>query len=101
MIFEAKATGATIDEAIANAKAKLNAPESADVQAEVISLPTKKVLGLFGGKKAEARAFYEIPDAPVKKAPKKDAPKKDAPKAGEKAAKPQKPQQKLHISLIS
>ena len=88
MIHEAKATGATIEEALANAKAALNAPETADVRTEIISLPQKKVLGLFGGKKAEARAFYETPDAP--------APKKQpaAPKAEPKAQKPQKPAQK-------
>ena len=88
MIFEAKAQGATVEEALAAAKAALNAPEPADVQVEILAAPQKKILGLFGGKKAEARAYYEIPDAPVKpekvKAPK--APKQNAPK--------QKPQQK-------
>ena len=98
MIFEAKAQGATVEEALANAKAALNAPEDADVQVEILCAPQKKILGLFGGKKAEARAFYEKPDAPAKKektaapkAEKKNPPKqKNAPKPEKKAApKPQ------------
>ena len=88
MIHEAIATGSTIDEAIANAKKELNAPADADVRTEIVAMPQKKILGLFGGSPAKARAWYETPDAPVKaekpaKAPK--APKTQAPKA-EKAA---------------
>lgn len=90
MIFEAKGQGATVDEALAAAKAALNAPETADVHVEILSAPQKKILGLFGGKKAEARAFYEIPDAPVKqekpKAPKAPKPQQSAPKAQKQAA---------------
>ncbi len=89
MIHEAKGQGATIEEAIANAKAALNAPAGADVHSEIVTMPTKKVLGLFGGKKAEARAFYETPDE-VKPQEKKSA-QKAAPKAP--AAKPQKKQE--------
>ncbi|MBR3553981.1 MAG: KH domain-containing protein [Clostridia bacterium] len=90
MIYEAKAFGATIEEARANAIAALNAPETADVHTEVLAMPVKKVLGLFGGKKAEARAFYEVPDAPKKDLSKKSA----APKADAPVKKDQKPQQK-------
>ena len=101
MIFEAKGTGATVDEALAAAKAALNAPENADVQVEILAAPQKKILGIFGGKKAEARAFYEIPDPPVKqekpqvpKAAKpqkaQNAPKQNAPKQQPKAEKAQK-----------
>lgn len=94
MIYEAKATGATIEEARANAIAALNAPETADVHTEILSMPTKKVFGLFGGKKAEAKAYYEIPDAPKKQAPVKPAaPKADAP--AKKEQKPQRPSQKM------
>lgn len=90
MIHEAIATGSTIDEAIANAKKELNAPADADVRTEIVAMPQKKILGLFGGSPAKARAWYETPDAPIKaekpaKAPK--APKAQAPKA-EKAAAP-------------
>ena len=41
MIHEATATGATVEEALANARAALNAPALADVHTEIISMPTK------------------------------------------------------------
>ena len=88
MIHEAIATGATIEEAQENAKKALNAPESADVRTEILAMPTKKVLGLFGGSPAKARAYYEAPDAPApkeKKAAPAKAEKKEAPKAPAKA----------------
>ncbi|MBQ7005901.1 MAG: KH domain-containing protein [Clostridia bacterium] len=98
MIHEATATGATVEEALSNARAALNAPALADVHTEIISMPTKKVLGLFGGSPAKARAYYETPDAPEKKASEKKAPKaeKAAPKVektpkAEKAPKAEKP----------
>ncbi len=89
MIHEAIATGATIDEALANAKKELGAPADADVRTEIIAMPQKKILGLFGGSPAKAKAWYETPDAPAKK----PAPEKKAPKA-EKAPAPkaEKPQ---------
>ena len=96
MIHEAKGQGATIEEAIENAKAALNAPAGADVRSEIVVMPTKKVLGLFGGKKAEARAYYETPDE-IKPQEKKPAPKAPAQTsvAAQKApaAKPQKKQE--------
>lgn len=96
MIHEAKGQGATIEEAIENAKAALNAPAGADVHSEIIVMPQKKVLGLFGGKKAEARAFYESSDEvkPVEKKPeaKKQTAKPAAPAAQKASA--QKPQKK-------
>ena len=67
MIHEVTAQGATIEEALQNAREALHAPADADVQLELITRPSKGVLGLFGKKKAEARAYYETPDAPVKK----------------------------------
>jgi len=88
MIKEAKATGATIEEAQQAAVLALNAPEKADIQFEVISLPEKKVLGLFGGKQAEVRAFYEAPD---EKPSKKSAPaKKNDKKRTQKTEKVEK-----------
>ncbi len=87
MIHEAIATGATIDEAIANAKKELGAPAEADVRIEVLATPQKKILGLFGGSPAKAKAWYETPDAPAKK----EVPEKKAPKAA-KAPKAEKPQ---------
>ena len=79
MIHEAIATGATVDEARANAVAELKAPKDADIHTEILAMPTKKILGLFGGSPAKARAYYETPDAPKAKA--------EAPKAAKKAEK--------------
>lgn len=85
MIKEAIATASTRDEAIQKAKAALNAPLDADVKFEIIQDAQKKVLGLFGGKDAKVRAYYEAPDVVVKET-KKSAPA--APKAPAKAAAP-------------
>lgn len=82
MIHEAIATGATVDEARANAIAELKAPKDADVHTEILAMPTKKILGLFGGSPAKARAYYETPDAPKAK----EAAPKAAPKKAEKPA---------------
>lgn len=76
MIKEAIATGATVEEAIANAKAALGAPLDFQVEVEILEMPKKKVLGLFGGAPAKAKASYDAPEekksAPAKprKAPK-------------------------------
>ena len=84
MIKEAIATASTRDEAIQKAKAALNAPLDADVKFEIIQDAQKKVLGIFGGKDAKVRAYYEAPDEVIKET-KKAAPVA-APKAPEKAA---------------
>ncbi len=83
MIHEATATGATIEEAQENARKALGAPEDADVRTEILAMPTKKVLGLFGGSPAKARAYYETPDIPAPKKAKAEKParKKEAAKA--------------------
>ncbi len=64
MIREAVATAADVGEAREKALAQLGdaIPENADVQFEVLEMPKKKVLGLFGGSPAKVRAFYELPD---------------------------------------
>jgi len=100
MIKEYIATGKTIEEAIENAKSGLNAPEKfmLEVKTEVLEMPRKKILGLFGGADAKVKAYYDDgvkekkakkqkpkkatpKKEPVKKeAPKKEAPKKEAPK---------------------
>jgi spoIIIJ-associated protein len=86
MIKEAIATAATRDEAIQKAKLALNAPLDADVKFEIIQDAQKAFLGIFGGKEAKVRAYYEAPDeaAPVKAAAPKAAP---APKAAKAEAK--------------
>ncbi len=80
MIKEARGLGNTIDEAKENAIANLNASDFDDIQFEVIAMPKKKVLGLFGGTKAEVRAFFEVADKKPKNNKNKPA----------KAAKPEK-----------
>lgn len=95
MIKEAIGVGKTPEEALENAKAALNAPFEADVKFEVLEMPKKKTLGIFGKETpAKVRAYYEAPDPveapkPVKQAPAKPA-KAAAPKA-EAAPAPKKP----------
>lgn len=108
MKFEKLATGATIDEAIANAVKELNAPAGADVHTEIVAYPQKKILGLFGGSPAKAKAYYEVPDEPVKaepakksapKAEKKPAPQKAAPVKEEKPAEEKKPVEAVKTAI--
>ena len=70
MVKEAIGFGNTVDEAKERAIAELGASDFDDVQFEIITLPKKKVLGLFGGAKAEVRAYIEIADK-KSKSPKK------------------------------
>ncbi len=56
MIKEAIATGLSVEEAKENACAKLGI-DSDEICFEIIDLPEKKVLGLFGGKVAKVRAY--------------------------------------------
>ena len=108
MLKEYIGTGKTIEEATAVAKAGLNAPLSADIKIEVIAMPQKKFLGLFGGADAQVKASYDDgvkekkqnnkkqnnkknnakkKDAPKKEAPKKEAPKKETAEVKEDAPK--------------
>lgn len=59
MIKEFIGTGKTIDEATLAAKTGLNAPLTADVKIEVVQMPKKKVLGLFGGCDAQVKASFD------------------------------------------
>lgn len=90
MIKEAFGTGATVDEARENAVAALSAEVSADasIDIEIIDMPKKKTLGLFGGCPAKVRAFVELPD------PKPERPAKSAKPANKPAAKPAKQEAK-------
>ncbi len=97
MIKEANGFGATIDEAKENAIKNLGASDFDDIQFDVISMPKKKVLGLFGGSDAEVRAYIELPEPkePKKKTKKeKTAPKKAENKKTEKPAKAEKAEAK-------
>lgn len=79
MIKEAIGFGNTIDEAKENAIAKLNVSELEDIQIDLIAMPKKKVLGLFGGSQAQVRAYIEIADKKPKNNNKKPQPKKEKP----------------------
>ena len=103
MIKEAKGFGSTIEEAKENAIANLGASDFDDVQFDVIAMPKKKVLGIFGGNDAEVRAYIELPDK--KTAPKKNENKKPQntkkaePKKAEKPAKTEsKPKTKKGVN---
>lgn len=85
MIKEAIAKGSTLEAARQAAVAELNAPANVEVKIEVIEVPSKKILGLFGGK-AKVKAYYELPDAPKASEKKEEAPKA-APKKENKPAK--------------
>lgn len=97
MIKEAIGTGATLEEANENAQALLRAqlPEDAliDISFDILDMPKKKTLGLFGGSPARVRAFVELPDPKPEKparAPKPKAEKKADKPAALKADKPAK-----------
>ena len=64
LIKEAIGVGATVEEAFENAKAALAAPEDVEIQQEIVELPKKKTLGLFGGSPAKVRAFYTYEESP-------------------------------------
>ena len=78
MIKEAIGVASTIDEARKIATQNLNAPLDADVKVEIISMPKKKVLGIFGGADAKVKAFYDDGVEEVKKAPEKKQENKKA-----------------------
>lgn len=86
MIIEATATGKTVEEAKEAALLSLGlSADDIETDFEVISLPTKKVLGIFGGAPAKVRVFKEVPDnekteKAVKTAPKKSPAKKEVKK---------------------
>ena len=88
MVKDAIATGATIEEAQQSAIRSLNAPDDADVQFEVLQFPEKKKFGLFGGKQAEVRAFYEAKEEKPKVAAVKKSSGNAKAKAQQKAEKP-------------
>lgn len=81
---EATGSGFTTEEAIEEAKNNLLALlagtkfNEEEIEFDVVSIPKKKTLGIFGGAKAEVIAYIELPD------------EKPAKKAFEKKAKPEK-----------
>lgn len=89
MTKEVIKTAATIEAAKEAAMLELGLTEEDDFHYEVLKMPTKKVLGLFGGSPAEVKVSVEIPDAPAPAA-KREKKEKPAPKAP-KAEKPHAP----------
>ncbi len=81
MIKEATGFGNTIDEAKEAAVLNLGASIDDDIQFEIVTMPKKKVLGMFGGAQAEVRVFIETPD----RKPPRD--KKNNKNKGERSAK--------------
>ena len=69
MIKEAIGYGASVEEATEDAKLKLGVKDDDDIQIDVISMPKKKVMGIFGGSDAEVKVSVERPDEIVKKQP--------------------------------
>lgn len=86
MIKQAIGKADTVEAAKEQALLELNAPLDAEVQFEIIALPKKKTLGLFGGSQAEVKAFIEVAEKTEKKAA-RPRPEK-APRAEQKAARP-------------
>lgn len=107
MIKEAIGTGATIEQAIEEAKKALNAPEDADVSTEIIEMPQKKFLGLFGGSLAKARAYYEYeekkpePKKPFKAPKEKSQPKKADFKKAEPVKEEKADEPKTYTGAVS
>lgn len=91
MTKECIKSAATIEEATAAALTELGLTDEDDYHVEVLKLPSKKILGLFGGSPAEVKVTVELPDAPAeKKAPRPEKKKKPAekPQKKETAEKP-------------
>lgn len=92
MIKQAIGKADTVEAAKEQALLELNAPLDAEVQFEIIALPKKKTLGLFGGSQAEVKAFIEVAEKTEKKAarprPEKAPRAEKAQRAEQKAAHP-------------
>lgn len=88
MLKEAIGTGSTIEEAKEQAVAILGAGPEDNIEIEVLAMPKRKTLGLFGGSPAKVRVTMEVPDP-------KPAPAKKPPRPQQKpAAKPQAKEEK-------
>ena len=87
MIKEAIGKGATVELATKAAREQLGAPEEVEVKIEILKMPQKKVLGIFGGSDAEVKASYDAPEEAEKpkKEAKKDFDKKSNKKSGKSA----------------
>ena len=84
---EAIASGATIEEAQELALQELGATNDDIVQFEILDIPIKKTLGLFGGSAARVRAYIES-NEPIPADSPKAGPEKKAPKEPKSEKKP-------------
>lgn len=102
MIKEFIGTGKTVEEATAAAKLGLNAPVMADIKIEIVEMPRKKFLGLFGHIDAQVKASYDdgVKEKKNKKQdrkPKQNKPQGNAP-AKQNKQQPKKEQPKKEPS---
>ena len=87
MIKEAIGFGTTVEEAYEAAKNNLcdlllgTKYNEDEIEYDVIATPKKKTLGLFGGAKAEVKAYIELPEEKKAAKPKKEKPQKNDKKA--------------------
>lgn len=94
MIKEAIGIAETIEEAKEAAINELNANLEDDVQFEIIDMPKKKVLGIFGGSLAKVKAYIEIDEPVTKKPAKKQAKKNDKVKQNKETKAKKEPAKK-------
>ncbi|MBE6827161.1 MAG: KH domain-containing protein [Ruminococcaceae bacterium] len=91
MIKEVIKSAPTIEEATSLALLELGLTETDEYKVEVLKVPAKKLLGLFGGSPAEIKISVEVPDEKPqktdKKPQKKEAVKVKVEKADKKNAK--------------
>ena len=73
MIIEEIGRGSTVDEAKEDAILKLGIGEDEEFEFDIISMPKKKTLGLFGGKDAEVKVWITRPDPKGEKKQKQKA----------------------------
>ena len=96
MKIEKIGIGSTIEEAFENAKAELNAPETAELQKDVLQFPKKKLFGLKT-EPAKVLVWYEKEEPKPAKAPAPkpapEKPKQPAPKQPQAQKKQDKPAQ--------
>ena len=77
MIKEALGVADTIDEAKEKAMAELNLSFDDEFDFEIVTLPKKKTLGLFGGSPAKVKVTVEVPDPKPAKQPKQQSKKEN------------------------